>query len=209
MAAVILGAFVIDALVADREIPEPLGQVSIPEETPSTETVSDDLSKWEATGTGELVDAAGGSVWTAEGNGVVTWPQPIADLVLDLDLRFPEGPVDAGVVVRIPGSDIDAGVEVSLDVARDGTVRVGHIEDLVDPIVYADAQPGEWHRLRVTVSGERVVVHVDDRHITDWVDLESGEGLMAAEGKVALRYSDGISFRDVELAERTEVSEGR
>jgi Domain of Unknown Function (DUF1080) len=211
MAAVILAAFVIDAVVDDRVIPGPLGQVSIPDETPTPEStiLSDDLSDWDLTGSGKLVatDHAGGSVWTARGDGFVTWRQPIVDMVLDVGFRFPEGPVDAGVVVRIPGSDVDAGVEISLDAAGEGSVRIGHIEDLAAPVVYSDARPGEWHALRVTVSDERVIVHVDDRHIADWVDLGTGEGRMAAEGDVALRFSDGIEFRGVELAETSQVSE--
>ena len=209
MAAVILAAFVIDAMVDDEVIPVPQGQVAVPDETPQSRTLSDDLSDWDVTGSGKLAsaDTASGSMWTARGDGIVRWPQSIADLVFDIGFRFPEGPADGGVVVRIPASDVNAGVEISLDAAGDGSVRVGHIEDLAAPVVYADARPGEWHALRVTVSEERVIVHVDDRHIADWVDLETGEGRMAAEGKVALRFSDGMRFRDVELAESTQVSE--
>jgi hypothetical protein len=211
MAAVILAAFVIDAVVEDRGIPEPVGQVSVPDETPTpqTETLSDDLSEWDATGPGELAaaDRKGETVWTAEGTGYVTWSQPVGDLVFDVGFRFPKGAVDSGVVVRIPDTDIEDGVEVRLDADAAGTARIGYVEDLVAPLVFVDARPGEWHTLGVTVSGERVIVHADGRHIADWADLGSGEGRMADRGSVALRFSDGISFRGVALAETSQVSE--
>ena len=211
MAVVILAAFVIDAVVDDRVIPEPVDQVSVPDETPTPESVllSDDISEWDATGPGELAaaDEKSESVWTAKGSGFVTWSQPVGDLVFDVGFRFPKGAVDSGVIVRIPDSDFESGVEVTLDADANGTARVGYVEGLVDPLVFVDARPNEWHALQVTVSGERVIVYVDGRHIADWADLGSGEGRMADQGSVALRFSDGISFRGVELAESTQVSE--
>jgi hypothetical protein len=210
LGAVILAAFVIDAVVEDRVIPEPVGQVSVPDETPTpqTQTLSDDLSEWDATGPGQLAaaDEKGESVWTAKGSGYVTWPQSLGDLVFDVGFRFPKGSVDSGVVVRIPDTDLEDGVEVTLDAEADGAARVGYVDGLVDPLVFVDAQPNEWHTLQVSVSGERVIVSVDGRHIADWADLE-GEGRMADQGSVALRFSDGISFRGVRLAESAQVSE--
>ena len=78
---------------------------------------------------------------------------------------------------------------------------VGHVEGLVTPLVYVEPQPNVWHTLRVVATGQRVVVYVDGEHIIDWRDMGHGEGRMAERGKVALRFSNGIDFRTVELSE--------
>ena len=191
----------------DPDLPQPLAPASVQEQAYQGETVTDDLAAWDVTGAGTLTSAVEGdeTVWTATGRGRATWTQPLAGLVFDLGFQFPEKRVDAGVVVRVPGNELNAGVEVELDRAADGGARVGYISGLVDPIVYIQPPPSEWHTLRVTVSGERVIVHVDGQHVVDWVDLAPGDGRMAAQGKVALRFSDGIRFKSVKLAETSEL----
>jgi hypothetical protein len=72
---------------------------------------------------------------------------------------------------------------------------------MASPLVYVEPRPREWHSLRVVVDGERVIVSVDGQHIADWLDLAPGEGRMAPEGNIAVRFSKGIRFRALELAE--------
>ena len=149
-----------------------------------------------------------------QGNRGIAWyrPRTYRNFVLELEWKLLSGDGNAGVFFRIPPLDGFPepaelqGYEVQLDDsgrAPNGTFgsplhRTGAIYDLSPSRVLASAKSNRFNTLRVEAGGDRIVVSLNGKVVSELAGLPPGR---RADGHIGLQFHTGVvQYRNVRVS---------
>ncbi len=142
-------------------------------------------------------------VWHEEGytgdSSCIAYPQHFTNFVLECDFLF-QGKGQGGIQLRGDAAakrGWETCYELDIDWARDR--KHGHIHFPVKPQPYcgeATFTINEWHTVRVTANGPKIVVALDGDKVLEFEDVEYASGQICLEGE-----KDGVLYRNLKVTE--------
>ena len=132
-------------------------------------------------------------------NSIVAYPQQFTNFVLECDFLF-QGKGEGGIQLRGEATAVKSwtvGYELDVDWAADR--KHGHIHFPVNPKPYGGEAlftVGEWHAVRVTANGPKIVVQLDGKQILQFEDGEYLSGQICLQGE-----KDGVLYRNIKVTE--------
>ncbi len=157
---------------------------------------------------------AGAATWTIEDEiligksepnkkGSILWTEKeYKDFVFETEFRF-EGKIDSGVFLRHENDQIQIGISGSLK--RDMTASPYIASKRGYPVeaegVAELLKEGEWNRMKITVVGEKYIVELNGKKVSEYVSDTAKE-----KGPIGLQVHPGVEmkveFRNITLEER-------
>ena len=179
-----------------------------------------DLSQWEQIGPGEFV-VENGVIKTIGGMGMLLYPsEKFGDVIIRVVYTVEDNDCNSGVFIRLPEKPedpwaaVNTGYEVQID---NGTRHVGGdfhctgvLYSLTKAMAHPQKSPGEWNTMKITLDGQRTIVHVNGDKVTDYNEgdqvppkvreFEPDRGPRPASGYIGLQNHDPEStvyFKEV------------
>jgi hypothetical protein len=177
-----------------------------------------DLTGWRHVGPGAF-EVEDGCLKTVGGMGLLYCTEDtFGDCLIRVIYRTSRESDNSGVFIRIgeeppdPWYAVHHGYEVQILATADDWHRSGVIYSMTRAEVQADAPPGEWNTLEITLEGDSVLVHLNQRLVTHFDpsqpvpertrDYEPERGPRATRGYIGLQNHDANSsvyFREVSV----------
>lgn len=135
--------------------------------------------------------------------GSILWTEKeYKDFVFETEFRF-EGKIDSGVFLRHENDQIQIGISGSLK--RDMTASPYIASKRGYPVeaegVAELLKEGEWNRMKITVVGEKYIVELNGKKVSEYVSETAKE-----KGPIGLQVHPGVEmkveFRNITLEER-------
>ncbi len=180
-----------------------------------------DLSGWAHVGKGRFV-VENGLLKTEGGMGLLWYTErAFEDVVLRVVYRHPDG-ANSGVFIRIPEKPDDPlmpvrrGYEVQIDDTRDDYHVTGVLYSFTKALA-RPAQPDVWNTMEITLKGNRTIVTVNGKQVTDhtegeplrgrrwwefWMWWKPKEGARPERGYIGLQNhssKDTVYFREISV----------
>ena len=133
-------------------------------------------------------------------NSCIAYPQEFGNFVLECEFLF-QGKGEGGIQLRGDAGAAESwevGYQLDVDWAPDKTH--GHIHFPVNPTPYCGEAlftVGEWHAVRVTADGPKIVVELDGNQVLEFEDDEYTSGHICLQGE-----KDGVLYRELKVIER-------
>jgi hypothetical protein len=172
-----------------------------------------DLSGWQQVGPGKFI-VEDGKLKTVGGMGMILFPsEKFSNSVIRVVYTVKDNDCNSGVFIRIPEipadewEAINKGYEVQID---NGTRFVGgefHCTGVLYSLTKAKAhpqkKPGEWNTMEIMLDGNRTVVLVNGKKVTDFtegdkvppkkISYEPERGPRPESGYIGLQCHDSLS----------------
>jgi hypothetical protein len=132
-------------------------------------------------------------------NSCIAYPQHFTNFVLECEFLF-QGKGEGGIQLRGDANAVrgwEVGYELDVHWAKDR--KHGHIHFPVKPTPYSGEAlftVDEWHAVRVTANGPKVVVELDGKQVLQFEDDEYASGQICLQGE-----KDGVLYRNVKVTE--------
>jgi len=151
-------------------------------------------------------------ILTGQGGMGLFWysAKKYKDFVLELDYRCDKDVTNSGVFIRVPdmpvnNSYINHSFEIQIGDSGEGIHGTGSVYDAEAPKMKAFKPTGEWNHYKISFTGDRITVELNDRNIVDWRAQPRGKIRdFSPEGYIGLQNHDSralIQFRNIYIKE--------
>jgi len=185
-----------------------------------------DAAGWQQVGPGKF-EIENGFLKSTGGMGMLMFAgEKFQNVVLRVVYKVRDNDANSGVFIRLPVKPNDPwhAVNTGYEVQIDGGLRYFHddyhstgcLYSLTKARAYPQKAPGEWNTMDITLDGQRTVVVVNDKKVTDFYEgdevpiekrwFEPDRGPRPQEGYIGLQNHDPESivyFKEVSVRKIT------